>query len=387
MQVDLTDERAFAGTAFWESLALLRRHRPVYWNPDPDGGFWALTRYADITAVYGDTATFSSRFGMRLGSNPAAVASVAGRMLIVTDPPDHTRLKRVLAPAFTAAELHSMEGSIEQVVRELVTEAVAAEKLDFLDCAAQIPTRVACAMMGVARRDWDWLGHTTTEAFEAGDEQARAHANAEIFLFFADLLAHRRAHPGADLLSRIADTDLSDEEVIVNCSGVLAGANETTRYSAAGAVLAFMEYLEHWRLLRAQRDDVLPSAVEEVLRWTVPGMHVLRTAVRDTEIGGVQIRSGDRVTLWNGSANRDEAVFSEPDRFLITRTPNRHLGFGTGRHLCLGARLARLELTALLRELSTQVAEISSTGTAEFNASNFTWGLRSLPVHLTADLR
>ncbi|MEU6594047.1 cytochrome P450 [Streptomyces sp. NPDC046881] len=396
MRVDLLDPDLFAANAFWPTLRHLRQQAPVHWHEHPDGGgFWVVTRYEDIVAVYTDHDSFSSRYGMRLDSNPEAVSAVAQRMLIVSDAPEHTRLKRVLAGAFAPNEMPRFEALVRQVVRETVTEALDRVEFDFIDIAKQVPNRVVCAFMGVPRTDWEWLGDIATEAFEGADEQARTGAHSEIFLYFSELLAERRKSPGEDFLSRIAADGalseetgerrpLTDEEIVFNCNGVLAGANETTRYSAAGGVLAFMENPAQWDLLRSSPGpEAVPAAVEEILRWTVPGVHALRTALRPARLGGVDIAPGDRVTVWNASANRDESVFADPDAFLVTRTPNRHITFGAGRHLCLGARLARLELGVLFEELTSRVKQFRPTGEALFNASNFTWGVRSLPVVVT----
>ena len=392
--VDLTDPELFADNRFWEVLAWLRANDPVHWHEEADGpGFWAVTRHQDISAVYADHESFSSRFGMRLGSSADAVASVSQRMLIVSDPPDHTHLKRVLAKAFGPAEMPRLEKLVTEVVRDVIADAVARGDMDFLDVAKLIPNRVVCAVMDLPRSDWGWVGDTTTDAFEGATEEIRSGAHGEIFLYFEELLGERRGGDGDDFISRVArdrratgtpgeDRLLSDEEIIFNCNGVLAGANETTRYSTAGGVLALTENPEQWQALRAGGESAIPAAVEEVLRWTVPGVHALRTAVRPAVVGGQPIKVGDRVTLWNVSANRDEALFDRPDRFLADRAPNRHITFGAGIHLCLGARLARLELAAFLRELTRQVESVELRGTPRWNASNFTWGLRHLPVRL-----
>jgi cytochrome P450 len=392
MRVNLKDAELFRTGRFWDVLAWLRANDPVHRHPDGDGAFWVLTRYHDIAAVYADHETFSSRYGMRLDSNPDAVAAVSQRMLIVSDPPDHTQLKRVLMRVFAPRELPRIERLVRDVVREVIADGVEAREVDFLEVARRIPNYVVCALMDLPRSDWDWVGHITTDAFEGDDDAAREAAHGEIFLYFEELLQQRREHPGEDLVSRVAhderETDagprrLSDEEVIFNCNGVLAGANETTRYSAAGGMLALAQRPDQWRALREAGAGGIEAAVEEILRWTVPGMHALRTALRPARIGDVPIAVGDRVTLWNGSANRDEAVFPDADRFLVARSPNRHLTFGAGRHLCLGARLARLELTVFVEELLARVAGFELTGEPVFNASNFTWGLRALPLRLT----
>ncbi|WP_030713470.1 cytochrome P450 [Streptomyces sp. NRRL S-237] len=396
MEIDLLDPGPFGRNDFWPTFTWLRAHSPVHWHPEPgsdDGGFWALSRHRDIMKVYADSDTFSSARGMRLGSDPAAVAAVAQRMLIVSDVPHHTRLKRALHQAFGPQQMPRLEAMVEKVVGELVTEAVERDELDFIDLAKQLPNRVVCAMMGIPRADWAWIGALTTDAFDSPDDEVRTNAHSEIFLYFIELLAERRARPGDDLVSQIAhdtlvdegdgvERPLSDHEIVFNLNGVLSGANETTRYSAAGAVHMFAEHPDQWRLLRGLGQGGIAPAVEEILRWTTPGVHALRTAVRDTEINGIPVAAGARVTLWNVSANRDEDVFADPHAFRVDRRPNRHVAFGHGRHLCLGARLARFELGALLTEMLGVLDGFELAGPVTFNSSNFTWGINSLPVRL-----
>lgn len=396
MEIDLLDPGPFGRNDFWPTFTWLRANSPVHWHPEPgsdDGGFWALSRHRDIMKVYADSDTFLSARGMRLGSDPAAVAAVAQRMLIVSDVPHHTRLKRALGQAFGPQQMPRLEALVEQVVADLVTEAAERDELDFIDLAKQLPNRVVCAILGIPRADWAWIGALTTDAFDSPDEAVRSSAHSEIFLYFIELLAERQARPGDDLVSQIAhdtlvdegdgsERPLSDHEIVFNLNGVLSGANETTRYSAAGAVHMFAEHPDQWRLLRALGQDGIAPAVEEILRWTTPGVHALRTASRDTEINGTPVAAGARVTLWNVSANRDEDVFADPHSFRVDRRPNRHVAFGHGRHLCLGARLARFELGALLTEMLAVLDGFELTGPATFNSSNFTWGINSLPVRL-----
>ncbi|WP_033290278.1 cytochrome P450 [Amycolatopsis jejuensis] len=395
MLIDLTDDRAFSGTGYRKPLAWLRENDPVHWHREPGGpGFWAVTRYADALSVYRDSETYSSRNGMRLDTNPQAVAAVTQRMLIVSDAPDHSHLKRVLAQGFSAARIPHAEDLVRRVVRELLAEAVREREVDIVEVVRRVPTRVVCALMGVPRPEWDWLGGTMNAAFEGADAASRRAAHADIFLYFSDLVEQRRKSPEDDFVSHLAHSRrstkvpgetrlLTDEEVVVNCNGVLAGGNETTRYSAAGAVLALLENPAQWDVLRAGGLDVVRNGVEEVLRWTTPGVHVLRTATRPSRIAGTDIAAGDRVTVWNVSANRDETAFPAPERFDLGRTPNQHLAFGGGRHQCLGARLARMELAVFLAELSACVGSVEQLGEPAYTASNFTWGVRHLPVRLT----
>ncbi|CAM3821901.1 cytochrome P450 [Kibdelosporangium persicum] len=386
MHVDLKDHSLFAANRHLPVLDWLRKNAPVHWHEDPaGGGFWVLTRHRDVTRVYADHETFSSRHGMRLDSDPDAVKAVSQRMLIVSDPPTHTALKKAVGASFGPAELPRLELLVRQVVREVLDDALVDGRVDLVDVVKTIPNHVVCAIMGLPRSDWAWIGEITTGAFESGDESERAGAHAEIFLYFSEILARRRADPGDDFISRVAcgqsgSRALSDEEVVFNCNGVLAGANETTRHSAAGAVLAFIEHPDQWNRLREGGPAAIPAAVEEILRWTTPGVHALRTATRDTSVGGVRIQAGDQVTVWNAAANHDDEVFPEPGRFDIARTPNRHVTFGHGRHVCVGARLARLELAVYLEELIGRVAAVEGCGAPVFTASNFTWGLLSLPV-------
>ncbi|AVZ73086.1 cytochrome P450 [Streptomyces lunaelactis] len=394
MHIDLLDPAPFARGDFWETFTWLRANDPVHRHPEPEGeGFWALTKHRDITRVYADTETFSSASGMNLGSHPSAVAAVAQRMLIVSDAPQHTRLKRALHQAVGPQRMPYIEELVEKVVAELAEEALERGEFDFIDIAKQLPNRVVCALMGIPTRDWSWIGELTTDAFESEDERERSNANSEIFLYFMELLSERRARPGDDLISHIAhDTQvdegggehrpLTDEEIVFNLSGILSGANETTRYSAAGAIHQFARNHDQWRLLQGRGPEGIAPAVEEILRWTTPGVHAMRTVTRDTEINGVPIAKGERVTLWNISANRDEDLFTDPHTFQVARKPNRHIAFGHGRHLCLGAHMARFELAALLRALTGVLDGFEATGPALYNSSNFTWGIKSLPVRL-----
>ena len=395
MRINLKDPGLFERDEFGEVFAWLRANEPVHWHDEADGpGFWVLSRHADVSYVYSDDDLFSSRLGMRLDSQPEAVAAVADRMLIVTDPPTHTKLRQVIARGLGRSEMPKIERIVTEVSTDAVTSGVKAGELDFLSVAKRIPNQVVCDIMGLPREHWEWIGDTMTEGFDAPDAETRTAAYGELFLLFTELLDDRRQNPGEDIISIIAnarqssrgaDSDgraLTDEEIIVNCHGLLAGANETTRYCMAGAVLEFARNPEQWEWLRRADAKGIAAAVEEILRWTSPGVHVLRTVTRSTEIAGVSIAAGDRVTAWNVSANRDESVFDEPDRFLLDRNPNRHVTFGVGRHFCIGARVARLEMTAFLTELRSQVDRIELTGEPEYNSSNFTWGLHTLPVRL-----
>ncbi|MFF9499896.1 cytochrome P450 [Streptomyces sp. NPDC014656] len=402
MDIDLLAPEVFAGHRHLDQLAAVRARPGLTWHPEPDGpGFWVAARYDDVLAVLGDPGTFSSRAGIRIGGSDEAARLVADRMMVVSDPPRHGRIRRVVGAPFTPAALRRWHDRIVDGVTDLVDETVAAGAggpadgrsgpaagpwvLDAVgDLAQRLPNQVICAMMDLPRADWPLIGRLTTEGLDSPDPIDRLDANAEIFGYFADLLDRRRARPGDDLISELlaAGGDLTDEELIVNCSGVLTGASETVRYAAAGALLVFGERPALWTALRAA-PELLPTTVEEVLRWTSPGLHALRTVTRPVTVAGTRLAPGERVTAWICSANRDPAVFAEPDAFLPDRAPNRHLAFGWGPHVCVGARVARLELSALLTALTRRVRAIAPAGPPVWSGGNFIHGLTSLPVRLS----
>jgi cytochrome P450 len=259
-----------------------------------------------------------------------------------------------------------------------------------------LPSVIFCHFMDVAPEEHHTLVELTSTAFGAslGESDCpvstvdSTRANARIFLHYSKLLAQRRATPGDDVVSILAASTvdgapLTDTEIIMNCNVLLLGAHETTRLSSAGALLALMAHPDEWRRLR-DGDIDLDTAVEEVLRYTSPAMHRLRVAREDTVIGGQVIRAGERVAIWNPSANRDEAVFDEPDTLRLDRRPNRHLALGLGSHFCIGAGLARVELRAFLRVLVDKVADAQLTEPVRWTRSNFAWGLERMPVALRA---
>ncbi|MEU4212561.1 cytochrome P450 [Streptomyces sp. NPDC026206] len=387
---DLFEPGLFDGTRFYDAFAWYRANDPVSWQHsagEPEG-FWSVTRYRDVVSVHRDSTRMSSTKGMRLGSTDRAVDAVANKMLIVSDPPDHTRMKRVLIQPFSNEVLARAEEYVEKVVADVVATAVRNPEPDLIKHIEHIPTDVICAIMGLPRSDWEWIGKKTTEAFESPSELHRITANSEIFKYFNDMVSENRRTGANEFISSLTDLthsspQLTDEELVFNFSGILAGGNETTRYTLAALTHQLVEHPDQWR--RIARGEVDPAvATEEGLRWSVPGMHVLRTTTEAVRVGEVEIGPGQRVVTWIGSANRDAEIFDNPDTFDVGRTGNRHLSFGAGRHMCLGSRLARLEITAYLRTLRSMVGSMTLEGEPRYNGSNFTWGLNELPVVLHA---
>jgi cytochrome P450 len=377
--------------ALW---ARLRASSPVHRNERPDGEpFWAVLTYAESTAMLKDTETFRSNGGMRLDADQAAVTAASrGRMLIVTDPPDHGKIRRILGPAFTPKMTHRLERNMEETAKALIQQAIDMEKCDFSSIVAPLPASVICDMLGVPPEDRDFMVEQTmiawgTTSADDAEHAERRRAHAEIMVYFGDLIARRRHDPQDDIVTALVNGEadgvpLSEEEIILNCDGIISGGNETTRHAAVGGVLALAENPVQWARLQADK-SLVPTAAQEVLRYTSPVMHVVRTAVRDAVIAGQQITIGEKLAAWIPSANRDEKAFSDPESFDIGRTPNRHLTFSHGTHHCLGGALAVTELETLLRALTQLVQSIELEGPPHRLTSNLVWGFHSLPVRLT----
>ncbi|MEU6113082.1 cytochrome P450 [Streptomyces sp. NPDC047117] len=395
--VDVADPALYEGgdpVALW---ARLRATTPVFWNNHPPGpGFWAVMSYRPALEVYRNTDAFTSERGMRIDSDPAAVQAAAGKQLIVTDPPTHPRLRQLMNSAFLPKVVSGLEASMRRVIEPLVEQALRKETVDFVsEVAAVLPAAIICDIMNVPQAERAMMIDLTSTAFGAsvgGDGKCpvsaleKTEAHSEIFLYYTELVEERRRNPGDDVVSALIQGDLdgrslTDEEVLLNCDGLLTGANETTRHASAAGLLALIENPDQWQRLR-EGSVAIDTAVDEILRYTSPALHVVRVAKKDVEVGGQQVRAGQAVAIWNSSVNRDETAFPDPDRFDLGRTPNRHLTFGIGPHFCLGAPLARAELKVLLEVLAEKVTHLELVGPVERQRSNFMWGIERLPVSL-----
>jgi cholest-4-en-3-one 26-monooxygenase len=375
--------------AVWRRL---RREAPVFWSDGTAAypGFWSITKYEDIVAISRDPATFSSAGGILLTTDPAT-AHTLGRSMITMDPPRHVRLRRLVSRGFAPRRLESLEPQIRALAVEILDGVAPHGRCDFVvDVAARLPLAVICGMMGVPREDWQLIFDLTNRVLgpddaeyqtAAGDRAATRRAAAiEMTGYFERLIAARRRAPGADLVSA---EPLTDEELVHFCRLLIQAGNETTRHAISGGMLALIEHPEQRDLLLAQ-PGLLPSAVEEILRWTSPVLHMTRTATRDVAIRGRLVRAGERVVLWYPSANRDEDVFPDGDRFDARRSPNEHIAFGLAEHFCLGASLARLELRVMFEELLRRLPAIELDGTPERLRSNFLGGYKHMPVRFTS---
>jgi cytochrome P450 len=305
------------------------------------------------------------------------------------------QLRRLVSKAFTPRMVAQLEPHIRAITTGLIDAVAMQGRCDFVaGVAGPLPMAVICEMVGVPRSEWQQLFQLTNTLLGSNDPKYRranvtarethARAQREIFNIFSRLVTERRRERRDDLLSALIDAEvegerLTDEELHHFCFLLIGAGNETTRNAASGGLLALIEHPEE-RVRLLTDPSLLPTTIEEILRWTSPVRHVARLATRDVEIGGQTIRAGERVVLWFPSANRDEAVFPDADRFDIGRTPNEHLAFGVGEHFCLGAGLARLELRVLIEEVLRRLPDIGLAGSVRYLRSTFLAGITDMPI-------
>ncbi|WP_343708457.1 cytochrome P450 [Mycobacterium sp.] len=405
-EVDFTDLDNFAGGFPHHLFAVHRREAPVYWHlpteHTPDGeGFWSIASYAETLAVLKDPTTFSSvTGGMRpYGGTLLQDLSIAGQVLNMMDDPRHSQIRRLVSSALTPRMIGLVEADLRVRTRRLLDAVLPGEPFDFLvDIAAELPMQMICILLGVPESERHWLFEAIEPQFDFGGSRRAAlsqlsveEAGSRMYTYGLELIASKRAQPSDDMLSVVAnagpddfegdDAAMSDLELYLFFSLLFSAGAETTRNAVAGGLLALAEHPDQ---LRALRQDLaaLPTAVEEMVRWTSPSPSKRRTATRDVELGGASIAAGQKVQIWEGSANRDASVFRDADEFDITRKPNPHLGFGQGVHYCLGANLARLELRVLFDELLTRFGDVRVVRDVEWTRSNRHTGIRHLVVEL-----
>ena len=400
----LGDPDTYAKGMPYETFARLRREAPVAWIDEParpehgveaGPGFWAVTRHADVDAVSRDQATFSSWRGTTFLHDPKPhEVPLLRQMMLNMDPPEHTNLRRIVSRVFTPRAVAELVGSIEGYAATIVDRIAANGEADFVEeVAAEMPLLVLADVLGIPGSDrhllFDWtnqlIGYDDPEF--GGDEKQFRSAFAEMFAYAAEETERKRATPGDDVWSRIVNAEVDGERLTPGeldrfFQLLVVAGNETTRNHLTGGLYALSLHPDQWARLR--RDpDLLPRALDEVLRWWPPVIQFRRTATKDTTLAGQPIAEGDKVVIFYASANRDETVFDDPDRFDIDRDPNPHLSFGIGPHFCLGATLAKLEARVMLTELFRRLPDLEVAGPPERLRSNFINGIRHLPVRFT----
>ncbi|MDZ7881997.1 MAG: cytochrome P450 [Mycobacterium sp.] len=398
---DLTDLDNFAGGFPHDLFEVHRREAPVYWHEPtehtPDGeGFWSVATYAETLAVLRDPETYSSVTGgtRPFGGTLLQDLSVAGQVLNMMDDPRHAQIRRLVSSGLTPRMIARVTDDLRGRARTLLDAVEPGVALDFLvEVAAELPMQMICILLGVPETERHWLFEAIEPQFDFGGARSAAvgqlspeEAGTRMYEYGQQLIAAKRAAPSDDMLSLVANAfrddeaaELSDLELYLFFSLLFSAGAETTRNSVAGGLLALIEHPD--QMLRLQADpQLLPSAIEEMVRWTTPSPSKRRTATRSVTLGGCAIEAGQKVQIWEGSANRDPAVFQDPDVFDIARKPNAHLGFGHGVHYCLGANLARLELRVLFGELLPRFQGARLVRPVEWTRSNRHTGIRHLFV-------
>ena len=393
-KVNLVDPDLFVPAVPHALFAELRREHPVFWHEEEDGaGFWSVMRHFDLVRVNRDSSAFSSYAGGSLMMDwDEETLSQQRLMMLNMDPPMHTRYRRLVNKGFTPRMVAAMEDKIVERTRELVTTARLKGEFDFVsDIAAELPLQVIADLMGVPQEDrhkvFDWsnrmVGANDPEFTDA--PELALSAAMELFAYADALTAERKINPHQDLVSVLAHAEidgdqLSQLEIDMFFMLLSVAGNETTRNLTSHGALALIENPDERRRL-IENPALMETAIEEMLRFASPVMHFRRTATKDTVIGGQQIKAGDKVVFWHASANRDEAVFEEPDRFDVSRSPNDHVAFGGGgSHFCLGSNLARLEIRIIFTEVLDQLPDLELAGDVKRLRSNFINGIKHLPV-------
>ena len=395
-EIDLIDGRNFVAGVPHEWFRRLRAEAPVYWHPEKSahrGGFWTVTDYDDCVTVNRDWERFSSYKHSALFTDMDDDQLAQQRMMMLNmDPTMHTRYRRLVNKGFTPKLVRDLEQQIVGYADGIIDAVSERGTADFVeDISAELPLLVIAELLGVPQEDrrkvFDWsnrmIGSDDPEyQIEGADPGEAAMA---VFSYAEELAAARRLEPRQDLVSTLINAEVEGEkldqlELDLFFMLLIVAGNETTRNLMSGAMVAFFDHPDQWEKLRQDR-SLLPSAVEEMLRFVTPVMHFRRTVVADTELGGQALQEGDKIVFWHTSANRDESVFTDPDTFDIARSPNNHMAFGGGGpHFCLGANLARMEIMVIFDRLLDRIPDIRLDGEVQRLQSNFINGTKHIPV-------
>jgi cholest-4-en-3-one 26-monooxygenase len=390
--IDLNDLDVFEAGVPHEWFRKLRKEAPVYWHDEPDGpGYWVVTKYEDLRHVSTKPAIFSSARGTNIFDlDPEGLRHIQS-FLINMDPPQHVKHRRLVQKGFTPRQVKPLEPRIRELCGKLIDQLVHRDECDLVaDLAAELPMQVICELVGVPFEDRHLVYDLSNRLigfddpdFQTSEEDGKI-AAAEMYAYAQKLANERREKPQDDLVTKLINAEVDGKKLTeheFNCFFlllVLAG-NETTRTATTHGVHLLMRFQEQRQRL-LEDPSLLRSAVEEILRFESPLIHFRRTATQDTEIRGVKIRKGDKVTIWYPSANRDEEIFPDADTFDIGRTPNAHVAFGIGEHFCLGSNLARLELNVMFEELLSRLPDIQLAGEPRRLRSNFINAIKYMPV-------
>jgi cholest-4-en-3-one 26-monooxygenase len=397
----LIDPAAYAAQGYpHEIWTRLRREDPVHRvEQNPEMPFWAITKHADIQMIGKQPEKFVNGTTLLVRTEPRPPGEeMFPKTLIEMDPPKHGLYRKIVSKRFTPGALKRWHGDIERIGKEIVDgllEIGDQGSVDFVEkVSAPLPIAVIAWLLGVPRSDWKLLFDWTNRTIGAADPEYQIEgsnsnetgrqAMIELFQYFAKLVEEKKKSPGDDLVSLFATAEVNGEklppmDVLAYCLIIVIAGNETTRNATSGGMLALAQHPAE--LAKIQKNPaLLPSAIEEILRWTSPIIHFARTATQDAEIRGKKIRKGEQLALYYPSANRDEDIFDRPFTFDVTRDPNRHLAFGIGEHFCAGAHVARLELEVAFKTLLPRLVDLELAGPVQRLKSNLVGGIKHLPL-------
>lgn len=403
---DITSHDTYVNGVPYATFDRLRAEDPVHWTEEADGsGFWSILRYDDALAVSRDVETFTSSKGIRLEEMDEE-ETAARLTMMELDAPEHTRLRRLVSKGFTRRSVESYEEPIRALAVEVIERAIQNDTFDFVhDIAEELPMRMLGRLLGTSDEDGrklvTWgdalLGNTDpdftdfpvdlTNTDEFRMVPFRSPASIEIFKYAQTQAEDRRECPGHDVISQLLEptTDgepLTDLEFNNFFTLLVAAGNDTTRYTMTHGMFSFMQHPQLWDAWKADA-SLTPTAVDEVLRTSSVTMHFRRTATKDIEMRGKQIKAGDKVVIWFNAANHDPEAFADPYRYDLARSQNDHMAFGrNGPHLCLGAWLARMEVRLVFEELMKRVDRLEPAGDIKRLRSNFISGIKEMPVRV-----
>ena len=396
MKIDLLSPASFSSGQPHDQYRWLRDHAPVHWHKDPDGpGFWVVTRFDDVWAVDRDFSNFSSEPTIMIQDPENGGVGGFGpyKMMLMMDPPDHTAFRKLIRSEFTLPAAKLRQDRIQALAKQIVDAVIDKGQCDFVaDIAGEMPSFVIAELMGLPLQDGRELYkltetiHTAPEALPPG---AAGAAVGKMFEYATGLIAEKRARPGDDLATRLLACEvdgrkLDDMEFLLFFLLLVDAGGDTTRNLLSGGLLALMENPDQLAWLKADLPGRLPSAREELLRWTSPVIYMRRTATNDVKLGNAQILKGQKVVMYFGAANRDPARFDRPETLDLSRPDNAQLAFGTGPHGCLGQHIARIEIDAMLSEVLTRMDGFELATPPEWLASNFISGPRIMPIRFKA---
>lgn len=406
---DITSHDTYVQGVPRETFAYLRRHDPVHWTSESDGGrgFWSVTKYDDVLLVSRATEIYSSRLGIRL-EDMDPEETEARRTMMEMDAPEHTRLRRLVSRPFAPKTVNDYEEAIRTLAVEVLDSLQGEREFNFVQrVARELPMRMLGRLLGLPNEDLEWLvqrgdallGNSdadfTDYVIDQVDTSAyrllpfRSPVAIELFEYASHALEERRLTPTHDILNALleptAEGESLDDLALKNFFTLMVAAgNDTTRYSMTGGLLALIERPELFSAIPLMTLEERKQLIDEMLRWTTVTMHFRRTVITDTELHGQALKAGDKVVLWYTSANFDEDHFDRPDVFNPSRSPNDHVAFGLhSPHLCLGAHLARLEMRVLFEEIAQRWLKVELVAEPERLRSNFISGIKNLPIRVT----